>query len=83
MVIIKMSSVHQLHFQTGDYIRRNPEDLMYFRPKNKEVAFEDLTYDHTDEDDILFHVPKTYDKHDTSTLLWLHQSSVQLHLLKR
>lgn len=56
---------------------------MFFRPKNKEINIDEVTFDHTEEDDIIFHVPHTFEKENKTTLLWLHQSRIQLHILRR
>lgn len=74
-----------LHLQVENWKVKYPQDLFFFRPQNKAptTADEDLEVDNNIEDDMFYSPPHLYNKKDDSTLLFIHQSHVQMHILRR
>ena len=70
--------------------KENRDDFFFFRPATQEHDViddeeNDGTYDQDEiaEDDILYGQPTTYEGNSGNTLLFVHQSTEQLAILKR
>ena len=77
-----------MYVQVQEWKQTHGADLLYFRPATQEE--EVLTEDPDDEyiveegeDDILYAEGVDAITDDTNTLLFIHQSAEQLHVLKR
>ena len=78
-----------MYIQVQEWSRTHGADLLYFRPATQE---EEVLTDNLDdgeyivqegEDDILYAEGVQSIADDTNTLLFIHQSAEQLHILKR
>lgn len=73
-----------LAYQVSMWREQYPQAYLYFRPQTKiEDDNSDVQTDQWQDDDMIFNIPHLYNNHDDSSLLFIHQSPIQLHILKR
>ena len=78
-----------MYFQVQEWSRTHGSDLLYFRPatQEEEVLTDDIDEGdyivQEEEDDILYAEGVQSAADDMNTLLFIHQSAEQLHILKR
>ena len=78
-----------MYFQVQEWSRTHGSDFLYFRPTTQEEEVLGNGVNEGDyivqeeEDDILYAEGVQSAVDDTNTLLFIHQSAEQLHILKR